>query len=101
MLFDVHAQKWKELYRGVSITSTLRWSHNGAYLYFQDLLASNEAVQRIRLSDRKREEVVSMESQIRAGVPRCAFLDLAPDGSVVVSLLRNHADIHALTLDLP
>ncbi|HJZ63030.1 MAG TPA: winged helix-turn-helix domain-containing protein [Candidatus Acidoferrum sp.] len=101
MLFDVRAQKWEELHRGVSLTSTLRWSQDGAYLYFQDLLASKEAVQRIRLRDRKLEQVVSMESQIRAGVPRCAFIDMAPDGSIIVSLLRNHADIYALSVDLP
>jgi len=98
MLFDGHSGKWIELSEGTSLTSSLGWSRDGAFLYFQDLLAPNEAVNRIRIRDRKREEVANFENFIRSGVPRCAFIDLAPDGSLIVSLLRNHADIYALDL---
>jgi DNA-binding winged helix-turn-helix (wHTH) protein/Tol biopolymer transport system component len=101
MLFDVRSEKWVELSPGTSIAGFLRWSRNGAFLYFQDLLAPNEAVYRIRIRDNKREEVANFETFIRSGVPRCAFIDLAPDGSLVVTLLRNHADIYALDLALP
>ncbi|HKW60899.1 MAG TPA: winged helix-turn-helix domain-containing protein [Candidatus Acidoferrum sp.] len=101
MLFDARSETWTELAQGTSITSTLRWSRDGAFLYFQDLLGPNEAVNRIRIRDRKREEVANFETFIRSGVPRCAFIDLAPDGSVVVALLRNHADIYALDISLP
>ncbi len=101
MLFDVRAKKWTQLSPGVLLNGALKWSRDGTFLYFQDLLAPNQAVYRVRLRDRKREEVVNFESYIRAGVPRCAFVDLAPDGSLIVSLLRNHADIYALDLDIP
>jgi Tol biopolymer transport system component len=101
MLFDVRSEKWVELSQGISIAGFLRWSPDGAFLYFQDLLASNEAVYRIRMSDRKQEEVANFETLIRSGVPRCAFIDLAPDGSLVVALLRNQADIYALDLAFP
>jgi len=101
LLFDVRSQKWAELAQGTSIGGFLCWSRDGAYLYFQDLLAPNEAVYRIRIRDRKLEVVASFESLIKSGVQRCAFMELAPDGSLVVTLLRNHADIYALSLQLP
>jgi len=101
MLFDVRSKKWIELSQEVSITGTLRWSRNLAFLYFQDLRAPSEAVYRIRLADHKREEAANFESFIRSGIQRCVFEDLTPDGSLVVGLLRNHADIYALDLDVP
>lgn len=101
MLFDVRSEKWFELAQGVAIAGRLRWSRDSAFLYFQDLRAPNEPVYRIRMREREREEVANFETFIRSGIQRCFFHDLAPDGSLVVALLRNHADIYALDLDLP
>jgi Tol biopolymer transport system component len=101
VLFDVATQSWTELAQGSSIAGFLKWSKDGASLYYQDLLAPNEAVYRIRTKDHRREEIVNFGSLIREGASRCAFIDLAPNGSLVVSVLRNHADIYALDLDRP
>ena len=99
MLFDVRTQKWTNLSQGTLLNAgVLKWSRDGHYLYFQDLLAPNEPIYRVRISDHRREEMVSFGNFIRAGVPRCAFVDLAPDGSPIATLLRNHADIYALDL---
>jgi len=100
MLFDVRAGNWTEIAQGSSIGGFLRWSRDGSFLYFQDLRAPSEPVYRIRLSDRTREEVSNFASLINSGIPRCAFVDLAPDGNLVTTLLRNHADIYALSLQM-
>src|SRR5215469_4483039 len=101
LVLDVGAQKWTELAQGTLINGRLGWSRDGDFLYFQDLLATNEAIYRIRLSNHRREDVVNCEGFIRAGVPRCSLTDLAPDGSLVVTLQRNNADIYRLDLSLP
>jgi Tol biopolymer transport system component/DNA-binding winged helix-turn-helix (wHTH) protein len=101
MLLDLRTQRWKELAEGTLLSGALKWSPDAKSLYFQDLLATNEAVYRVRLSDHKREQVASFEVFLRAGISRCGFVDLAPDGSLIAVLLRNHADIYALDLDLP
>lgn len=100
MLFDLHTQKWTELSRATLLNSTMKWSSGGSFLYFQDLLAPNEPVYRIRIKNQQREEVMNFEPYIRAGVPRCALVGLAPDGSILASLLRNHSDVYALDLEL-
>ena len=101
VLFDVRSEKWTELSKGVAINGAFRWSRDSAFLYFQDWRAPNQPVYRIRLRDHKREEVANFESFLRSGIQVCAFYDLAPDGSFVVGLLRNRADIYALDLQIP
>jgi DNA-binding winged helix-turn-helix (wHTH) protein/Tol biopolymer transport system component len=101
MLFDVAKKSWTELARGTLFNGTLSWSRDGASLYFQDLAANHQAISRLWLADHHREEVVNFESYIRAGVPRCFFFGLTPDGSPIASLLRNHADVYALEVSLP
>jgi len=98
MLLDLRTYKWTDLYTATMVGNALLWSRDQAYLYFEDLLAPNQPIYRIRLRDREREEVVNFESYIRAGVARCELVDLAPDGSPIISLLRNQADVYALDL---
>jgi Tol biopolymer transport system component len=100
-LFDVGMQKWVELAQGTVLNGALRWSRDGAFLYFQDLLAPHEAVYKVQLGNHRREEVVNFEAFIQAGVPRCALDDVAPDGSLVVTLQRNNADVYSLELSRP
>ncbi len=53
------------------------------------------------MSDRHRERVTGCEKVLQAGAFRCALMDLAPDDSLLLQLLRHWADIYALDLDLP
>jgi len=101
MLYDVARQSWTKVFEATLLNGWLSWSHDGAFLYFQDLLAPNEPVYRVRPGESTKEEVVNFESLIRAGVPRCAFIGLAPDGSILATLLRSQADIFALDISLP
>ena len=55
LLFDFQTRKWTELARGS--LSWLNWSHDGEFVYVLDLRERSEVV-RIRVSDRKNEDVV-------------------------------------------
>ena len=101
MLYDVEKQTWTKLFDGTLLNGWLTWSRDGDFLYFQDLLAPNQPVYRVRRGSHNREEVVNFESLIRAGVPRCAFIGLGPDGSILVTLLKSQADIFSLDVSLP
>ncbi|MGO9085650.1 MAG: winged helix-turn-helix domain-containing protein [Candidatus Sulfotelmatobacter sp.] len=101
MLFDLQTRQWTPLAQATLLNGQLAWAKDGNSLYYQDLLAANEPVYSLRLSDRKREVMESFESLLRGGVQRVFFVGLAPDNSLVLSLDRNTADIYALEVDFP
>jgi len=101
MLLDLRTRQWTPLAEATVLNGQLAWAKDGNTLYYQDLLAANEPVYRIRLSDHRREVMESFESLLRGGVQRVFFLGLGPDNSLVLSLDRNTADIYALDVDSP
>lgn len=80
MLFDFKTGSWSELTRGWGL---VRWSQDGQYVYYLRY-GTNSAVMRIRVSDRRVEEVASLKATRQAG--RLAGLDfgLTPDGAPIV-----------------
>jgi DNA-binding winged helix-turn-helix (wHTH) protein/Tol biopolymer transport system component len=101
MLFDLHTQSWSQLAEGDFIGGPLTWSGDSKFLYFQDLLAPNQPVNRFRMDNRRIERVASFEVFLQGGIPRCGFQGLTPDGALLVALLRNLADIYSLDIELP
>ena len=102
MLLDLRSQKWSKLAHGTALRGgPFAWSPDSKYVYCQDILAPNEPVYRIRVSDGKKEVVVSFETYLRGGVQKVSVVTVAPDGSPIIVLDRNQADIYALDLDLP
>jgi len=101
MLFDWRTQSWSQVAVGNFIGGGLFWSGDSKFLYFQDLLAPNQPVNRLRMDNRRIERVASFEVFLQGGIPRCGFQGLTPDGALLVALLRNHADIYALDIELP
>ncbi len=100
MLFDFDKRQWSQVAQGTLLTG-LAWSRDGKNLYFPDLLDKGAPVYRLNMSDRHRERVTGCEKVLQAGAFRCALMDLAPDDSLLLQLLRHWADIYALDLDLP
>jgi len=102
MLLDLRSQKWTKLAQGTALRGgPFAWSRDSKYVYCQDILAPNEPLYRIRVSDREKELLTSFESFLRGGVQKAAIVSVAPDGSPIVVLDRNQADIYSLDLDLP
>ena len=79
-LFDFKTGAWSELVQGSGL---LRWSRDSQYLYYLRY-GPDTAVMRIRVDDRRLEEVASLNGIHQAG--RLAGLDfsLTPDGAPLI-----------------
>ena len=96
-LFDFKTGKWSELIH--TPLAFPNWSKNGQYLYFLRV-PNNSAVLRIRISDRKVEQVADLRDLPTTGYWGKS-LSLAPDDSPL--LLRNIGtqDIYSLDWQTP
>jgi DNA-binding winged helix-turn-helix (wHTH) protein/Tol biopolymer transport system component len=99
MLFDFATQKWTEAFG--SEIGYLLWSHDGKYIYFQDM-RNSERVVRLRLSDRKIENIVDIKNvgRLTTGTFEDWF-GLAPDDSPLFARDISTTEIYALEMDWP
>jgi Tol biopolymer transport system component len=95
LLFDSHTQTWSELAEGWGFT---RWWRDGQYLYYMRY-GERPAILRIRLSDRKVEEVASLSGFRQGGRLAGLQFALAPDGCPV--LLRDTGTQEIYSLNWP
>jgi serine/threonine protein kinase/Tol biopolymer transport system component len=99
-LYDLKTQKWEEL--ASAIAAYPSWSRDGKYIYFSDLPYQREAAFfRVRISDRKLEQVVSVKQLVHPYGIVGAWTGLTPDDSPL--LLRNvgSEEIYALDWEAP
>ncbi len=104
MLFDFATQKWTEAF-GYEIGYQW-WSHDGKYIYFQDKRNSAQGarnlVVRLRLSDRKIENIVDVKNVGRLTTGTIAdWFGLAPDDSPLFARDISTTEIYALEMDWP
>jgi len=100
VILDLRTQEWTKVTEGTFLVGNY-WSEDSRYVYYQDLLAPNEPLYRIRVSDHRQELVTSFEDYLRGAVQKATVVGTAPDGSPIILLDRNQADIYSLDLDLP
>jgi DNA-binding winged helix-turn-helix (wHTH) protein/Tol biopolymer transport system component len=100
MLYDFRQKKWTEI-ASARYPTYPEWSHDGQYLYFQDILQQEEPIFRIHLATGKIEPVVRFGPVLGSEVLRAGFLALGPGDSPIVLVQRNLADLYDLRLDLP
>ncbi|HET9178675.1 MAG TPA: winged helix-turn-helix domain-containing protein [Terriglobia bacterium] len=93
-LFDFKSQKWQELVKmAIGFPS---WSRDSKYVYFND--ASNTAFYRVRVRDRKVEQVASLAGMTMAGEQ---WTGLAPDDSPMLLLDTSIDEIYAVDWTAP
>jgi WD40 repeat protein len=99
MLFDIATQRRAEIFGSFAGTET--WSHDGKHLYFQGLIAPDAffRVLRLRLSDRKIEEIADMRKVGRMTVD--FWFGLTPDDSPLVTRDISTQEIYALEMNWP
>ncbi|HEV2247161.1 MAG TPA: winged helix-turn-helix domain-containing protein [Terriglobia bacterium] len=92
-LFDFKSQKWQELVKmAIGCPS---WSRDNKYIYFNDL--NNTGFYRVRVSDRKVEQVASL-ARINVETP---WTGLAPDDSPMIVLDTSIDEIYAVDWTAP
>jgi len=81
--------------------SYLQWSHRGEYVYFMGTVAGVNLIYRVRLSDHKLEEVLSLKDFHQAPFTVGGWMGIDPDDEPLLIRDAGTQDIHVLTLDLP
>ncbi len=104
MLFDFATQKWAEVFG--SEIGYLWWSHEGKYIYFQDkrnsVQGARNLVVRLRLSDRKIENIVDVDKVGRLTTGTIVdWFGLAPDDSPIFARDISTSEIYALEMNWP
>ena len=97
LLFDFQTRKWTELANGS--LGWLNWSHDGQYVYVLDTRGRN-AVVRIRISDRKTEQVVDLKNFASTG-RYGGCLALAPDDSPLLLRDTGTQDVYSVNWEAP
>jgi DNA-binding winged helix-turn-helix (wHTH) protein/Tol biopolymer transport system component len=102
MIFDFAQQRWSTLANGVTYGWGIRWSSDSRYVYYQHIDEGEEQpLFRVRVSDRKVEQLTSARQILRSDILSYSMTGLTPDDSPLVSLVRRNSDVYALELDLP
>ena len=99
---DFTTQEWTELASGP--IGWHYWSHDEKYVYFDTrLIGENPSIQRVRLRDRKVEQVVSLNQAGRLGMGNLGtgWTGLAPDDSPLTLRDIGTQEIYALDVDFP
>jgi eukaryotic-like serine/threonine-protein kinase len=98
MLFDSTIRRWVELTELSEGCPT--WSRDGQYLYFQSFDVSTPKFFRLRIADRKRESLASIDfRRVQAGW--YFWNGLTPDDSPMALRDEGSLEIYALDWELP
>jgi len=97
-VFDVGTKKWTELTK--IVVGFPIWSTDSRYIYF-DSLKGAPNLYRVRIADRRLEQVASLQSIRLAPNFGGALSGLAPDNSPLVVRDLGNQDIYALDVEWP
>ena len=97
VLYDFETQHWVELVKGGA--GYPNWSKDGKYVYFLRV-PKDPAVLRVRISDRKLEQVLDLRNS-RMGGYFGYWLGLAPDDSPLLLRDTGSQEIYALDFEVP
>lgn len=102
VLYDFNTEHWSVLSDGAPYGWGIRWSIDSRYVYYQHAEEEEEQpIYRVRVSDRKVEQITSSRQILRADVLSYTLTGLTPDNSPLASLVRRNSDVYALELELP
>jgi eukaryotic-like serine/threonine-protein kinase len=93
VLFDFKTRKWSELFEGMAFGFP-NWSRDGQYVYFVRF-PEKAAVLRVRISDRKLEQIVDLKDFIPTGYFN-VWLSLTPDDSPLMLREVGTQDVYSL-----
>jgi len=102
MLLELSTRKWSELATGVVLQNP-NWSHDGKFVYLEDLGADGLEIDRISLGTGKKERVAILKGISQVPVPGTGvpWNGVAPDGSPLIMRDVGIHELYSLELQLP
>jgi serine/threonine protein kinase/Tol biopolymer transport system component len=102
MLYDFRTQKWSEWRTEPGNISYPTWSRDGKYVYFDNFLIQHPTARRVKLGEKRAEELWDLEGLSRYSVAASgAWGGLAPDGSRLYVQDMSAQEIYALDVEFP
>jgi eukaryotic-like serine/threonine-protein kinase len=98
-LFDFTTQAWQE-FAPPSVGFT-EWTPDSRYLYFDSGLGKDPDIYRMRIADRRVEQVVSLKDFRRVIIGLTPWIGLTPDGSPLLMRDTGTQEVYALDFDAP
>jgi serine/threonine protein kinase/Tol biopolymer transport system component len=100
LLFDLGKKRWSEL--ALIPAGFTQWSADSKYIYFDNGLSKDPAIFRIRLFDRKVEQLASLKDFRREALESgLAWMGLTPDGSPILMRDTGSQEVYALDFEIP
>jgi len=99
LILDMNKKKWTEIVR--QPVGYCNWSQDGRFVYFDIKSANDPKIYRVRITDRKVEQVVSLKDYRRANGIYGSWMGLAPDDSPLVLHDIGVQEIYALDWKAP
>jgi serine/threonine protein kinase/Tol biopolymer transport system component len=101
MLLDLKTGQWSELSNG-RILNYPNWSRDGKFVYFEDIGGGGPEIARVSITDRKREQIVSLRNVPRVNLQsNQPWNGLAPDNSPLIMRDVGSREVYSLELQLP
>jgi Tol biopolymer transport system component len=99
MLFDFATQTWSELARDVYVVP-VNWSADGSFVFYVRR-GAHPSVLRVRVADRRVEEIVSLKDLRQTGFRGAIWTGLTPDDSLMFLRDIGTQEIYVLDLQVP
>jgi len=98
-LFDFKTQQWSDL--ASHSVGTMQWSTDTKYVYFDAGSGAEQAVYRVRVSDRNIELIGNLQDLRRTVEAWVSWMGLTPDGSPLFMRDIGTQEVYALDFDAP
>jgi Tol biopolymer transport system component len=102
MLFDWTTRQWSEYVRGVpGAAAYSTWSRDSQYVYFENGHHVERFLYRLRVRDRKVEQLGGLDAMRQTAGTVTLWMGLAPDDSPLIMRDLGSSEIYALDLQAP
>ena len=97
LLLDLKTNRWSTLAKG-GVFGYNTWSHDSKYVYMRNVQAKSPSIVRVRISDARMEEVVSLKDLPQIADRYAGWFGFTPEGDPVLIRDRSTQEIYALEL---
>jgi dipeptidyl aminopeptidase/acylaminoacyl peptidase len=96
VIYDFKTQKWSDWITAVGTVGMPHWSHDGKYLYFDNMAGDHPGYRRVKLGENHSELLTDLKD-----LRRSDWSNITPDNSPMFSRDITTDEIYAFELELP